>query len=65
MDWPHPAVDVTAVVALVIAYSCWRFQAIGHDFTLVTWATREVVRLLLIAGLNEIIAQAGPQTCQL
>jgi branched-chain amino acid transport system permease protein len=43
------AILLTAVLAVVVAYPCSRFQVIGHYFGLVTLAVGEVVRLLLIA----------------
>lgn len=43
------ACALTAVVALVVAYPCSRFQVVGHYFGLVTLAVGEVVRLLIIA----------------
>ena len=43
------AVLLTAVLAVVVAYPCSRFQVVGHYFGLVTLAVGEVVRLLLIA----------------
>jgi len=43
------AVAGTAVLALIVAYPCSRFQVVGHYFGLVTLAVGEVVRLLIIA----------------
>jgi branched-chain amino acid transport system permease protein len=43
------AVLVTAVLAVIVAYPCSRFQVLGHYFALVTLAVGEVVRLLIIA----------------
>jgi branched-chain amino acid transport system permease protein len=43
------AVGLTAVMAVVVAYPCSRFQVVGHYFALVTLAVGEVVRLLIIA----------------
>jgi len=43
------AVVLTALLALVVAYPCSRFQVVGHYFALVTLAVGEVVRLLIIA----------------
>jgi branched-chain amino acid transport system permease protein len=43
------AIALTAVLALVVAYPCSRFQILGHYFALVTLAVGEVVRLLIIA----------------
>ncbi len=46
------AVALTAVVAVVVAYPCSRFQVVGHYFALVTLAVGEVIRLLIIAERN-------------
>jgi branched-chain amino acid transport system permease protein len=46
------AVGLTAVVAVVVAYPCSRFQVVGHYFALVTLAVGEVIRLLIIAERN-------------
>lgn len=46
------AVVLTAVVAVIVAYPCSRFQVVGHYFALVTLAVGEVVRLLIIAERN-------------
>lgn len=46
------AVALTAVVAVIVAYPCSRFQVVGHYFALVTLAVGEVVRLLIIAERN-------------
>jgi branched-chain amino acid transport system permease protein len=43
------AVVVTALLAIIVAYPCSRFQVVGHYFGLVTLAVGEVVRLLIIA----------------
>jgi len=43
------ALAVAAVVALVIAYPCFRFRIVGHYFALVTLALSEVTRLVFIA----------------
>jgi branched-chain amino acid transport system permease protein len=43
------AVVLTALLAVVVAYPCSRFQVVGHYFGLVTLAVSEVVRLLIIA----------------
>lgn len=40
---------VTAAVALVIGWPCFRFKITGHYFALVTLALSEVVRLLIVA----------------
>jgi branched-chain amino acid transport system permease protein len=43
------AVALTAVLAVVVAYPCSRFQVVGHYFALVTLAVGEVIRLLIVA----------------
>jgi branched-chain amino acid transport system permease protein len=43
------AVVLTALLAVVVAYPCSRFQVVGHYFGLVTLAVGEVIRLLIIA----------------
>jgi branched-chain amino acid transport system permease protein len=43
------AVLMTAVLALVVAYPCSRFQVVGHYFALTTLAVGEVIRLLIVA----------------
>ena len=43
------AVVLSALLAVVVAYPCSRFQVVGHYFGLVTLAVSEVVRLLIIA----------------
>lgn len=43
------AVLVSVVVALAIAFPCFRFRIIGHYFALVTLALAEVTRLLIVA----------------
>ena len=43
------ALGLTAVVALVIAYPCFRFRIVGHYFALVTLALSEVTRLVITA----------------
>jgi branched-chain amino acid transport system permease protein len=43
------AVALTAVLAVIVAYPCSRFQVVGHYFGLVTLAVGEVIRLLIIA----------------
>jgi len=43
------ALALTAVVALVIAYPCFRFRIVGHYFALVTLALSEVTRLVFVA----------------
>ena len=40
---------VAAVVAIVIAYPCFRFRIVGHYFALVTLALSEVTRLVFTA----------------
>jgi branched-chain amino acid transport system permease protein len=43
------ALGVTAVVACVIGYPCFRFKIVGHYFALVTLALSEVTRLIIVA----------------
>ncbi|MDX1375984.1 MAG: branched-chain amino acid ABC transporter permease [Burkholderiales bacterium] len=43
------ALLVTAVVAVLIGYPCFRFKIVGHYFALVTLALTEVVRLVIVA----------------
>ena len=43
------ALAVTAGVALIIAYPCFRFRIVGHYFALVTLALSEVTRLIFVA----------------
>lgn len=43
------AMLLSAVVAIIIGYPCFRFKIIGHYFALVTLALSEVVRQVIIA----------------
>ena len=43
------ALAVTALIAFVIGYPCFRFKIIGHYFALVTLALSEVTRLIIVA----------------
>ena len=43
------ALALTAVIALLIGYPCFRFKIVGHYFALVTLALSEVTRLLIVA----------------
>lgn len=43
------ALVLTAVLAFVIGYPCFRFKIVGHYFALVTLALSEVVRLVIVA----------------
>jgi branched-chain amino acid transport system permease protein len=43
------ALALAAIVALVIAYPCFRFKIVGHYFALVTLALSEVTRLIFVA----------------
>jgi branched-chain amino acid transport system permease protein len=43
------AMLVTAAVAIVVGWPCFRFKITGHYFALVTLALSEVVRLLIVA----------------
>ena len=40
---------LTALLAVIIGYPCFRFRIVGHYFALVTLALSEVVRLTLVA----------------
>ena len=43
------ALAVTAIVAFLIGYPCFRYKIVGHYFALVTLALSEVTRLLIVA----------------
>jgi len=43
------AFAVTAVVAVIIGYPCFRLKIVGHYFALVTLALSEVTRLIIVA----------------
>jgi branched-chain amino acid transport system permease protein len=43
------ALAVTALVAFMIGYPCFRFKIVGHYFALVTLALAEVTRLIIVA----------------
>ncbi len=43
------ALALTAVVAFVIGYPCFRFKIVGHYFALVTLALSEIARMLIVA----------------
>ena len=43
------ALGVTAIVAFLIGYPCFRYKIVGHYFALVTLALSEVTRLLIVA----------------
>lgn len=43
------ALGVTAVIAFLIGYPCFRFKIVGHYFALVTLALSEVTRLIIVA----------------
>lgn len=43
------ALALTAVIAFLIGYPCFRFKIVGHYFALVTLALSEVTRLLIVA----------------
>ena len=43
------ALALSAVVAVVIGYPCFRFRIVGHYFALVTLALSEVARLIITA----------------
>jgi branched-chain amino acid transport system permease protein len=43
------ALGLTAIVAVIIGYPCFRLKIVGHYFALVTLALSEVTRLIIIA----------------
>lgn len=43
------ALAVSATVAVLIGYPCFRFKIVGHYFALVTLALSEVARLIIVA----------------
>lgn len=43
------ALALTALIAFLIGYPCFRFKIVGHYFALVTLALSEVTRLLIVA----------------
>ncbi len=43
------ALALTAMVAFLIGYPCFRFKIVGHYFALVTLALSEVTRLIIVA----------------
>ena len=43
------ALALTAVVALLIGYPCFRLKIVGHYFALVTMALSEVARMVIVA----------------
>lgn len=43
------ALALTAIIAFLIGYPCFRFKIVGHYFALVTLALSEVTRLLIVA----------------
>jgi branched-chain amino acid transport system permease protein len=43
------ALAITAVVAFVIGYPCFRLKIVGHYFALVTLALSEVARMIIVA----------------
>ena len=43
------ALALTAIVAFLIGYPCFRYKIVGHYFALVTLALSEVTRLIIIA----------------
>src|SRR4051812_49641844 len=44
------ALALSAAVAVVIGYPCFRFRIVGHYFALVTLALSEVARLIITAS---------------
>lgn len=53
------ALVLTAVVALIIAYPCFRFRIVGHYFALVTLALSEVTRLVITAMRDQTGGSLG------
>lgn len=53
------ALALTAVVAIVIAYPCFRFKIVGHYFALVTLALSEVTRLVITAMRDQTGGSLG------
>ena len=53
------ALGLTAVVAIVIAYPCFRFRIVGHYFALVTLALSEVTRLVITAMRDQTGGSLG------
>ena len=55
---------LSAAIALVIGYPCFRFRITGHYFALVTLALSEVVRLVIVALREQTGGSLGvtPQT---
>lgn len=43
------ALALTAIVAFLIGYPCFRYKIVGHYFALVTLALSEVTRLIIVA----------------
>jgi len=43
------ALALTALVALVISYPCFRLKIVGHYFALVTLALSEIARMIIVA----------------
>jgi len=43
------ALAITAIVAFLIGYPCFRYKIVGHYFALVTLALSEVTRLIIVA----------------
>jgi branched-chain amino acid transport system permease protein len=58
------ALGVTAAVAFLIGYPCFRFKIVGHYFALVTLALTEVTRLIIVALRDQTGGSLGvtPQT---
>jgi len=58
------ALLLTAVVAVLIGYPCFRFKIVGHYFALVTLALTEVVRLVIVALRDQTGGSLGatPET---
>ena len=53
------ALALTAVIAFLIGYPCFRFKIVGHYFALVTLALSEVARLLIVAMRDQTGGSLG------
>ncbi|MFN0314639.1 MAG: branched-chain amino acid ABC transporter permease [Burkholderiales bacterium] len=58
------ALAITAAVAFVIGYPCFRLKIVGHYFALVTLALSEVARMIIVALRDQTGGSLGitPQT---
>src|SRR5438105_11249855 len=53
------ALALSAAVAVVIGYPCFRFRIVGHYFALVTLALSEVARLVITASREQTGGSLG------